>query len=147
MTDWEATPEGALALVIVLDQFPLNLFRGQAESFATEAAARVVEAAPRAEAPVARAPDPKVAEGPIPAPPHLKLSLKGRGAAKVGLSHRALARAGCWAILNGAPGTRPACRKPTRRSGHKNARSPATAGYRPAPGAGRKPATAAIGEN
>ena len=42
LTDWEATPEGALALVIVLDQFPLNLFRGQAESFATEAAARAV---------------------------------------------------------------------------------------------------------
>jgi uncharacterized protein (DUF924 family) len=29
-----------LALVIVLDQFPLNMFRGQRESFATEAAAR-----------------------------------------------------------------------------------------------------------
>ena len=42
LTDWEATPEGALALVIVLDQFPLNLFRGQAESFTTEAAARAV---------------------------------------------------------------------------------------------------------
>lgn len=42
LTDWEATPEGALALVIVLDQFPLNLFRGQPESFATEAAARAV---------------------------------------------------------------------------------------------------------
>ena len=40
--DWERTPLGALALVIVLDQFPLNLFRGQPESFATEAAARVV---------------------------------------------------------------------------------------------------------
>lgn len=42
LADWEATPEGALALVIVLDQFPLNLFRGRAESFATEAAARAV---------------------------------------------------------------------------------------------------------
>ena len=42
LTDWEAPPEGALALVIALDQFPLNLFRGQAESFATEAAARAV---------------------------------------------------------------------------------------------------------
>ena len=42
LADWEATPEGALALVIALDQFPLNLFRGQAESFATEAAARAV---------------------------------------------------------------------------------------------------------
>ena len=42
LTDWDTTAEGALALVIVLDQFPLNLFRGQPESFATEAAARVV---------------------------------------------------------------------------------------------------------
>ena len=29
LTDWETTAEGALALVIVLDQFPLNLFWGQ----------------------------------------------------------------------------------------------------------------------
>ena len=42
LMDWETTAEGALALVIVLDQFPLNLFRGQPESFATEAAARAV---------------------------------------------------------------------------------------------------------
>jgi uncharacterized protein (DUF924 family) len=42
LTDWETTAEGALALAIVLDQFPLNLFRGQSESFATEAAARAV---------------------------------------------------------------------------------------------------------
>ncbi|MBP6583263.1 MAG: DUF924 domain-containing protein [Chromatiaceae bacterium] len=40
--DWEITPEGALALVIVLDQFPLNMFRGRPEAFATEAAARGV---------------------------------------------------------------------------------------------------------
>ena len=39
---WETTAVGALALVIVLDQFPLNMFRGQPESFATEAAARAV---------------------------------------------------------------------------------------------------------
>jgi uncharacterized protein (DUF924 family) len=42
LTDWETTAEGALALVIVLDQFPLNRFRGQSERFATEAAARAV---------------------------------------------------------------------------------------------------------
>ncbi|MCB1796170.1 MAG: DUF924 domain-containing protein [Candidatus Competibacteraceae bacterium] len=42
LEDWERMPLGALALVIVLDQFPLNLFRGQPESFATEAAARAV---------------------------------------------------------------------------------------------------------
>jgi uncharacterized protein (DUF924 family) len=39
---WRATPEGALALVIVLDQFPLNMFRGQAEGFSTEALSRAV---------------------------------------------------------------------------------------------------------
>jgi uncharacterized protein (DUF924 family) len=40
--DWEITPEGALALVIVLDQFPLNMFRGRPKAFATETAARGV---------------------------------------------------------------------------------------------------------
>lgn len=39
---WVDTPSGALALVIVLDQFPLNMFRGRPESFATEAQARTV---------------------------------------------------------------------------------------------------------
>ncbi len=33
---WKETPEGCLALAIVLDQFPLNMFRGRAESFRTE---------------------------------------------------------------------------------------------------------------
>lgn len=42
LADWEHTPTGALALTIVLDQFPLNMFRGQPESFATEATARAV---------------------------------------------------------------------------------------------------------
>lgn len=39
---WAQTAQGALALVIVLDQLPLNMFRGRPESFATEAAARAV---------------------------------------------------------------------------------------------------------
>jgi uncharacterized protein (DUF924 family) len=42
LSDWESTPDGALALVIVLDQFPLNMFRGDPRSFATEAASRAV---------------------------------------------------------------------------------------------------------
>lgn len=42
---WAETPEGALALVIVLDQFPLNIYRGEAASFAGEAASRRVAAA------------------------------------------------------------------------------------------------------
>lgn len=37
---WVQTPEGALALVIVLDQFPLNMFRGAAEGYSTESLAR-----------------------------------------------------------------------------------------------------------
>jgi uncharacterized protein (DUF924 family) len=41
---WEATPEGALALVIALDQFPVNMFRGRAHAFDGEAAARAAEA-------------------------------------------------------------------------------------------------------
>ena len=36
LDSWKDTPEGCLALAIVLDQFPLNMFRGQPESFATE---------------------------------------------------------------------------------------------------------------
>jgi len=39
---WAETPEGALALVILLDQFPLHMFRGRAEAFASEARAREV---------------------------------------------------------------------------------------------------------
>ena len=38
---WLATPEGALALVIVLDQFPRNMFRGHADAFSTDPNARV----------------------------------------------------------------------------------------------------------
>ena len=33
---WLETAEGCLALVIILDQLPLNMFRGQAKSFQTE---------------------------------------------------------------------------------------------------------------
>lgn len=49
LADWVETAEGALALVIVLDQLPLNMFRGHAESFAGEALSREV-----AEAAIAR---------------------------------------------------------------------------------------------
>jgi uncharacterized protein (DUF924 family) len=41
-SDWEATPEGALALLILLDQFPRNLFRGSARAFATDPLARAL---------------------------------------------------------------------------------------------------------
>ncbi len=39
LSDWENTPDGALALVIVLDQFPRNMFRNDARAFATDPAA------------------------------------------------------------------------------------------------------------
>jgi len=42
LSAWAETPEGALALVIVLDQFPRNMFRGDARAFATDAQARAV---------------------------------------------------------------------------------------------------------
>lgn len=45
LADWAQTAEGALALVICLDQLPLNMFRGQAESFDGEAPSREVAAA------------------------------------------------------------------------------------------------------
>jgi uncharacterized protein (DUF924 family) len=37
---WEALPEGALALVLLLDQIPRNIFRGTPRAYATDAAAR-----------------------------------------------------------------------------------------------------------
>jgi len=36
LDEWNNSPDGCLALVIILDQFPLNMFRGQAKSFKTE---------------------------------------------------------------------------------------------------------------
>jgi uncharacterized protein (DUF924 family) len=39
---WEATAEGALALAIVLDQFPRNMFRGDARCYVTDPLARQV---------------------------------------------------------------------------------------------------------
>ncbi|HEY7662429.1 MAG TPA: DUF924 family protein [Xanthobacteraceae bacterium] len=41
---WEDTPEGALALVIVLDQFPRNMFRGEPRMYDADARARAVAA-------------------------------------------------------------------------------------------------------
>lgn len=36
LAGWSGTPEGALALLILLDQFPRNLYRGSAHAFATD---------------------------------------------------------------------------------------------------------------
>ena len=41
---WEQSAEGALALLILLDQFPRNMFRGDARAFATDPLARAIAA-------------------------------------------------------------------------------------------------------
>jgi uncharacterized protein (DUF924 family) len=40
--DWEGEPESALALLLVLDQFPRNMFRNDARAFAADPLAREV---------------------------------------------------------------------------------------------------------
>jgi uncharacterized protein (DUF924 family) len=42
LVSWEASDDGALALVIVLDQFPRNMFRGKPEAFSSDAKALAV---------------------------------------------------------------------------------------------------------
>jgi len=39
---WEDSPQSALALVLLFDQFPRNMFRGNARAFATDVQARAV---------------------------------------------------------------------------------------------------------
>jgi uncharacterized protein (DUF924 family) len=42
LNEWELSPEGALALLILLDQLPRNMFRGTRRAYATDAAAILV---------------------------------------------------------------------------------------------------------
>ncbi len=42
LEDWRNEPRSCLALVLLLDQFPRNMFRGTARAFATDAKAREV---------------------------------------------------------------------------------------------------------
>ena len=42
LDDWQSSPEGALALILLLDQFPRNIFRGLARAFASDAKALAV---------------------------------------------------------------------------------------------------------
>ena len=42
LSSWETSDDGALALVMVLDQFPRNMFRGDAKTYASDALAREV---------------------------------------------------------------------------------------------------------
>ena len=44
LSDWEQSAQGALALLILLDQFPRNMFRGEARAFATDPLARAIAA-------------------------------------------------------------------------------------------------------
>ncbi len=46
LEDWEATPDGALGAIIVFDQLPRNLYRGEPRTFASDA--RAVAIADRA---------------------------------------------------------------------------------------------------
>ena len=39
---WQGTPEGSLALLLCLDQFPRNMYRGTPRAFATDEKARAV---------------------------------------------------------------------------------------------------------
>ena len=39
LNEWEIEPEGALAVVLLLDQFPRNMFRGARRAYATDPAA------------------------------------------------------------------------------------------------------------
>jgi uncharacterized protein (DUF924 family) len=45
LAEWQAEPGSALALVLLLDQFPRNCFRGTRRVYATDAQARAVTAA------------------------------------------------------------------------------------------------------
>jgi uncharacterized protein (DUF924 family) len=42
LSSWEATDDGALALTIVLDQFPRNMFRGDIRAYSSDTLARAV---------------------------------------------------------------------------------------------------------
>ncbi len=36
LNEWELTPDGALAVILLLDQFPRNMFRGRRETYRTD---------------------------------------------------------------------------------------------------------------
>jgi uncharacterized protein (DUF924 family) len=55
LASWEAADDGALALVIALDQFPRNMFRGDARTFSTDG--KALEVASRA---IARGADKRI---------------------------------------------------------------------------------------
>src|SRR3954465_485936 len=42
LNEWELTPEGALAVILLLDQFPRNMFRGKRAAYKTDPVALMV---------------------------------------------------------------------------------------------------------
>lgn len=42
LADWQNAPEGSLALLLLLDQFPRNMYRGTARMYATDPQARAI---------------------------------------------------------------------------------------------------------
>jgi uncharacterized protein (DUF924 family) len=44
LMQWQDTPRSSLALIVLLDQFPRNMFRGEPRAFATDSLAREVAA-------------------------------------------------------------------------------------------------------
>ena len=58
LANWEAQPESTLALLIVLDQFPRNMFRNDARTYATDPLALAI-----AERAIAKGFDGKIAQG------------------------------------------------------------------------------------
>ncbi len=57
LSAWEQSAEGTLALLILLDQFPRNMFRASARAFATDALARAIAAGALVRGFDAQAPD------------------------------------------------------------------------------------------
>ena len=57
LVGWETTAEGTFALLILLDQFPRNMFRGEARAFATDSLARAIAAGALVRGFDAQAPD------------------------------------------------------------------------------------------
>lgn len=59
LAGWCTAPEGALAYVILTDQFPRNMFRGDARAFSTDAAARTAARTAAAKGIDLRVPEPQ----------------------------------------------------------------------------------------
>ncbi|MBM6594532.1 DUF924 family protein [Microvirga pudoricolor] len=42
LNEWELSPDGSLALILLLDQFPRNMFRGSRQTYKTDAVALMI---------------------------------------------------------------------------------------------------------